>query len=126
MVLTLGSSSDVTENLRHYLRFGVGVVLYVSPGLLGKAPFLGSVEVPVLLVAAKPIPKVQHPLGFLTALGKYMEIDLRGCAFEHPVLIPVRLPDAEHIPSSFQSGDIAGFLGGILHQQQNIQDGFGT
>jgi len=95
----LASASD--DRLDH-VTLRIRVILDVRPLALGEFAFRSLIKLAIRLVGPQPVPEEQISLD----LGIFVRqhVDLGGpvragyVVHEHSVLVPVRLPDTEHVP----------------------------
>jgi hypothetical protein len=73
---------------------------------------------------AQPIPEHHHVLDFRTAGRKHVQVDVRVRPLEHPVLVPVRLSNPEHIASRAHRRGVRIFRRRVRDHEQQVDDRF--
>jgi hypothetical protein len=54
-----------------------------------------------------------------------MQVDVRVGSLEQPVLIPLRLPDAQNVAGGLHGGNVGRLIGGVLQHKKQIDNWLG-
>src|ERR1700681_2332888 len=104
---------------------GISVVLNKRPFPLSQVEFNSSIKLAVRWVGAEPVSEHQHSVDFRTASRERVEVDVRVRPLEHPVLVPVSLPDVKSVASRFEYRYVRGFVRRIGHDENDVNNGLG-
>ena len=93
------------------------IVLNKRPSARGQLPFGLVVELKIRAIGPQMVAKADHSVDLGTADRKDVEVDANLRSFEESVLIPVRFPNPENIPSSLHLGSVFVLDGGISEDE---------
>ena len=104
---------------------GISVVLNKRPFPLSQVEFGSSIKLAVREVGAEPVSEHQHSVDLGTPSRERVEVDVRVRPLEHPVLVPVSLPDVKSVASRREYRYVRRFVRGIGHDENDVNDGLG-
>jgi hypothetical protein len=108
------------EDLLDHGRLGVGVVLDVRPLTLREVTLRVLVQLAVVVVQPEPVAERHHPLDLGAAFREGVDVHVRVGTLEQPVLVPVRLADAQHVVGGLERWDIGPLVAGVGDDENDV------
>src|SRR6476661_10534497 len=95
-------SSRSRNNFLYDSTLRVGIVLCVLPVLFGQRPFCAGIQLAIGCVAPQPVAKDENAIDLLTAYGEDVQVHAPMRAFQHAVLVPLRLANPKLITGALE------------------------
>jgi hypothetical protein len=101
--------SRACEDLLNNSCLGVCVLLDILPLLLSQVQLGARVQIAISGIPAQPVTENKNTVNLGAAEGQHVQINIRVWPFEHPMLKPLRLADAQQVAGSFEIRDVRVF-----------------